>query len=123
MNRQEFEEYVKKEYNEYPEYLFGDTPDCAVYRHSDNRKWFCIIMNIPKRRLGIDSDEKANIVNLKCSQEIIGDIVREDGIFPAYHMNKNHWISVLLDGSVDENTVRWLARISFELTERKVKGK
>ena len=121
MTRHEFEEYVKEEYRSMPEYLFEGSPDCAVYRHADNRKWFCIIMTVPKRRFGIDCDESVDVVNLKCSQEIISDIVRENGIFPAYHMNKNHWISVLLDGSVDGGTVRWLTRISFELTEKKAK--
>lgn len=121
MNRHEFEEYVKAEYGASPEYPFEDSPDCAVYRHLDNRKWFCIIMNVPKRRLGIDVDGRIDIVNLKCSQEIIGDIVREDGIFPGYHMNKNHWISILLDGSVDGGNVRWLTKISFDLTAKKVK--
>ena len=123
MNRQEFESYVKEEYGELPEYLFGDSPDCAVYRHHGNRKWFCIIMSVSRRRLGINSDELTDIVNLKCSQEIISDIVRENGIFPAYHMNKNHWISVLLDGSVDGGTVRWLTKMSFELTDKKIRIK
>ena len=121
MDRQEFEGYVKEEFGAMPEYLFEGSPDCAVYRHASNRKWFCIIMNVPKRKLGIDSQGSVDIVNLKCSQEIIGDIVKEHGIFPAYHMNKNHWISVLLDGSVDGGTVRWLTKISFGLTEKRVK--
>ena len=123
MNRQEFESYLREEYGSMPEYLFEGSPDCAVYRHADNRKWFCIIMTVPKKKFGIDCDESVDVVNLKCSQEIISDIVRENGIFPAYHMNKNHWVSVLLDGSVDGGTVRWLTRMSFELTKKKVKIK
>ena len=78
-------------------------------------------MNVPKKKFGIDSQGSVDIVNFKCSQEIIGDIVKEPGIFPAYHMNKNHWINVLLDGSVDGGTVRWLAKISYDLTAKKAK--
>ena len=60
--------------------------------------------------------ENIDVVNLKCDP--LMNVVTEDGIFPAYHMSKTHWISVVLDGSVDEDKIKWLLNLSFELTGR-----
>jgi len=52
---------------------------------------------------------------------MMGSLLQEKGIFPAYHMSKTCWISVLLDGSVSEETLSFLIDISFELTNKKCK--
>ena len=118
MNRSEFDRYILEAYGIDREYTFGDI-STAVYRHPSNRKWFAIAMNISKRCIGIGAEEHIDVVNLKSDPNIIPDLVREDGIYPAYHMNKKHWITVLLDGSVDEKTVKWLLDISFRLTDKR----
>ena len=80
-------------------------------------------MNIKRDRLTVGASGYADVVNLKCEQEMIPSLWKEDGIFPAYHMSKAHWISVLLDGSVDADTVEWLLGISYRLTSSKKKSK
>jgi predicted DNA-binding protein (MmcQ/YjbR family) len=64
-----------------------------------------------------------DVVNVKCAQEIIDSMWQESGIFPAYHMNKNHWLTLALDGSADDDTVIWLVGMSYELTLHKKKKK
>lgn len=120
MKRSDFDRYIIESYGIEGEYTFGETTT-KVYRHASNRKWFAIVMNIPKRCLGIGGEEHIDVVNLKCDPVIIPDLVKEDGIFPAYHMNKIHWISVLLDGTKDSETVKWLLDISFKLTDKRKK--
>jgi predicted DNA-binding protein (MmcQ/YjbR family) len=51
----------------------------------------------------------------------MGSVLNETGIFPAYHMNKAHWISALLDGSVEKEKLEWLLDLSFDLTNKKLK--
>lgn len=118
MNRSDFDRYIRESYGIDGEYTFGETTT-VVYRHPSNRKWFAIAMNIPKRCLGVFGEEHTDVVNLKCDPNIIPDLIREQGIFPAYHMNKTHWISVLLDGSNDADTLKWLLDISFKLTDKR----
>ena len=120
MNRSDFDRYIAESYSIDREYTFGDT-STAVYRHPSSRKWFAIVMNIPKRCLGLGGEERIDVVNLKCDPNIIPDLVREEGIYPAYHMNKTHWISVLLDSTKDADTLRWLLDISYKLTDSKRK--
>ncbi len=117
MNRQEFVEYIKNIYSTEPEYPWNSMPDYAVFRHASNKKWFAVVMNIPKEKLGISSSEIIDIVNLKCDPILIGNLRNEKGIYPAYHMNKTYWISVALDGTVEDDKLKWLLDLSFELTK------
>lgn len=116
MNKTELKKYIAEAYSTAPDFPWESTPDAAVYRHENNRKWFALVMTIPKARLGIRSDEMIDIVNLKCDPLLVGSLRSEPGIFPAYHMNKDKWISVALDGSADDEQIKMLLDMSFELT-------
>ena len=74
-------------------------------------------MNISKRKLGIESDEIADIINIKCNSLMIGSLIMEDGIFPAYHMNKSNWVSVLLDNSCNMENLKLMIDSSYILTK------
>ena len=118
MTRNQFEALVMELYGVSADYPFEDDFVTGVFRHIDNRKWFALAMNIPSGRLGIESNEHIDVVNLKCPPEIIESVTEEDvGVYPAYHMNKLHWISVSL-GECDEETILWLLDISYSLTQR-----
>ena len=119
MNRKELESYIVDKYSVEPEYPWAKMPTFAVFRHSNNKKWFAVIMTITKDKLGLDSTENIDIVNLKCDPLFMGSVLNEQGIFPAYHMSKTHWISVALDGSVEPDKIKWLLDLSFDLTNKK----
>ncbi len=91
----------------------------TVYRHPSNKKWFAVAMNIHKKLLGIVGEGYIDVVNLKCDPMIIPDLIAEGIVYPAYHMNKTYWITLPLDGTKDENTVKWLLNISYDLTRKK----
>ena len=116
MNKTELQKYIAEAYSTAPDFPWESTPDAAVYRHENNRKWFALVMTIPKARLGIRSDGMIDIVNLKCDPLLVGSLRSEPGIFPAYHMNKDKWISVALDGSADDEQIKMLLDMSFDLT-------
>ena len=82
----------------------------------NNKKWFAVIMEIPKSKIGLNDDGLVNVVNLKCDPLLVGSLRSEPGIFPAYHMNKDKWLSVALDGSADDEQIKMLLDMSFELT-------
>lgn len=121
MDRKTIFDYANQTYQSKPEYLWVKYPDYAVLRHSDNNKWYAIIMNVSKDKLGLDGTEEVDIMDLKCEPEMIGSLRMTKGIFAGYHMNKGNWISVLLDDSVDESMIYSLLDMSFSLTEDKKK--
>ncbi len=121
MIRKDFEKLIEEKYSVEPEYPWQSAPSFAVFRHDINKKWFAVIMTITKDKLGLDSTEEINVVNLKCDPLFMGSVLNETGIFPAYHMNKAHWISVVLDGSIEKEKLEWLLELSFDLTNKKLK--
>ena len=77
-------------------------------------------MEVGKEKLGLSGDGYVDAINLKIDDRMFHDILtREPGIFPAYHMNKEHWITVLLDGTVEEEKIFELIDTSFQATAPK----
>ena len=118
--RNEIFEYAKKKYHTEPEYLWMRFPGYAVLRHSDNKKWYAIVMNIKGRKLGLDVDDQVDVLNLKIDDVLTYDmLVHQSGFFPGYHLSKGKWISVLLDGTVSMDEICLLIDMSFSATAPK----
>ena len=75
-------------------------------------------MLLSRKKFGFDSEEKIDVVNLKLPLELFGAFTKEEGVYPAYHMNKKHWVSVLLPDAPDE-VVKFLVGASFNATKKK----
>lgn len=115
--RQTIFDYIKKKYKVSPEYPWRKYDGNAVFRHSDNNKWFALVMGVRRSKLGLSGDDYVDVINLKVNDTFFRDmLVQEDGIMPAYHMNKQHWITVLLDGTVEADKVYDLIDMSFMAT-------
>ena len=120
MNRRDFTTHIRKTYNIQPDFPWFQHPNYGVFRHGGNKKWFAVIMDIPGVKLGLPSEETIDVVNLKCTPELMGGFLMEPGIFPAYHMNKNNWLSKALD-SADHEKLQILLDMSFQLTKPKTR--
>lgn len=116
VDRKEIFEYVKKQYGTIPEYLWSSSPDSAVLRHQ-NGKWYAVIMNVERSKLGLDGDGTVEIIDVKCDPEMTGMIIQTYGVLPGYHMNKQHWITILLDGTVGESKILDFLDMSYDLID------
>lgn len=108
-----------EQYRTQPEHLWAKYPDYVVLRHNSNRKWYAIIMNVPRKKLGLEGEEYVDILDLKADPVMAGSFLLEEGILPGYHMHKGNWITVLLDGTVPMDTIELLLNTSFALTNEK----
>lgn len=120
MTRQDFLRYCLDTYGTTADYPFDEDFETAVFRHQGNRKWYAIMMRVSRRKFGFERDEVIDVVNLKLPPEMFGSFGAADGVHPAYHMNKVHWISVLLPDAA-EDLVAFLVNASFEATQEKRK--
>ena len=109
-------QFASKQYQTVPEYLWKTVPHYAVLRHSDNRKWYGILMDVPRERLGLSGSGIIDILDVKCDPILGGSLRLSSGFLPAYHMNHEGWITILLDGTVDKEQIFSLLEMSFELT-------
>lgn len=119
MRREEILAWAKKIYGTEPEYLWKRFPGYAVLRRSDNRKWYGILMNVPKNRLGLEGNAYVDVLNLKADPLMAGSLLMQEGIFPGYHMQKGTWITLLLDGTVPKEELLSLLQESYALTGRR----
>jgi len=120
VTKRQFLEYCLNTHGTSPDYPFDEDFETAVLRHGYNRKWYALVMRVSRRKFGFDSDEVIDVVNLKQPTEMFGSFGSADGVYPAYHMNKLHWISVLLPDAPDD-VVAFLTNASFEATKSKIK--
>ena len=121
MNRQELEKHIFHTYGVSLDFPWMKYPSFAVFRHESNQKWFAVIMTIDRRKLGIEEDGQIDVVNVKCEPNFVASTCGQQGIYPAYHMNKEKWISILLDNSVPMPDIAPLIDISYVLTDKKKK--
>lgn len=116
MHRTELETYILENYGAKSDHPWMKYPTYAVFRHEGNQKWFALLMDVPKEKLGLEGTALLDIANFKCDSALIGTLRQKKGFFPAYHMNKDNWITVALDGSVPNDEIEMLVDMSYALT-------
>ena len=122
MTREEYFKMVFERLNTEPDYPFAGDFVTAVFRRKDNLKWFAIVMTVEAQKLGVGAFGELDIVNLKCEEDDLKELIDRESILPAYHMNKKRWISVILDEQDDlDETIIELTQKSYKLTAPKSK--
>lgn len=114
--------YAAEQFGTVPEYPWARSPESAVLR-CENGKWYGLVMPVMRDRLGLPEAGVSDVLNVKCDPLMLGSVLMQKGFFPAYHMNKSHWISVLLDGTVPLDRVIAALQMSRALTAGKSGGK
>ena len=108
---------VQEMYENQLEYLWEKSPNTAVLRHEDNQKWYAVLMKISWEKLDKSREGLVEAVNLKHDQ--VADLLSQNGIYPAFHMNKRYWISLPLDDTLTDEKVLELFEKSYFLTSKK----
>lgn len=88
--------FVHESFGDRLEFLWDKLPTAAILRHKVSKKWYAIFMKVSAQKLGLDDNSYIEILNLKVKSQNISKIVDNVKFFPAYHMNKSHWITVNL---------------------------
>lgn len=111
-------EYVKDKFQTIPEYPWKKDPTSATLKTANSNKWYGLIMNIPFQALKINKSGNIDVLNVKVDPDKINSLIDRIHYFPAYHMNKKHWLSIILDGDVDLDVVKELLTKSYKLVEK-----
>lgn len=102
-------EYIWNTYQDKPEYLWEKFPRNAIFRRKDNQKWYTALLVLSTKKLGLDDDRVIDIIDLRIDTKSIDTVVDGKRYFPGYHMNKKHWLTMCLDGSVPiQNIFQWI---------------
>ena len=110
--------YVRETYGDELEFLWTKFPDNAVWRRKDTQKWYGAILTVSRRKLGLSSDEAAEIIDLRMEPEQMDVTVDNKKYFPGWHMNKRSWYTIILDGSVPEAEICRRINKSYRLATK-----
>lgn len=103
MTREEFFQQAWELWQAEPDHPFADSPEVAVLRHEGQGKWFGVVMPVRLSRLGLrGQDGEVDVLNIKCQPPLVTLLQQREGVFPAYHMNRRHWVSIRLDAVAPE---------------------
>ena len=116
MKREDIFDFVSERYDVKPDYPWKDNTNYAVLRHSDSKKWFALVMDITADKLGLNSDDEIDVLNVKVRKEFVGPLREKKGIYRAYHMDKNNWVTINLNEVKKTEEIQDLIAESYELT-------
>ena len=104
--------YIFDKYGDKPEFLWDKYPDYGIFRNSKNKKWYGLIMDIDKNKI-CDGTGEVEILNVKLNKELVSKLLKEKGLYKAYHMQKINWITIVLDDTLDDEKIMELIDISY----------
>ena len=110
-------DYAKSKYGDEPEYLW-EGYDYAVLRRKDTQKWYALIMDVPQKKLKLEGDSIVDILDIRFDAEKLAEKIDGKRFFPAYHMNKKHWITILLNGSVSSEEIFGYIDDSYQMAKK-----
>lgn len=108
--------YITDKYGDELEFLWDKFSDNAIWRRADNRKWYALLVTATKDKIGLPSNERAEMIDVRGDAEKLADGVK---IFKGYHMNKKSWITIVLDGSVPLDDIYKLIDDSYLISAKK----
>lgn len=108
--------YIMEKYNVSPEFLWSKFDGYGVFRKKDTRKWFAIIMNIDISKIDKGHGE-VEIINLKLDAKKVKDLINKPGYYESYHMNKDSWISLILNDTLKDSEIKKLVDLSYNIVK------
>lgn len=117
VTRKDIFQYTKETYGTEPEYLWEKFPEYAALKHDDNGKWYGLVMNVLPEKVGLEGEKEIDILNLKLLPEWVGSLTNREDIAPAYHMNREHWVSIILKRIKSKKELHQWIETSYELTD------
>ena len=110
--------YVKEKYKGDFEFLWEKFPENAIVRRHDNKKWYAALLTVSRCKIGLAGCDKIEIIDLRMVPEDIEKFVDGKKYFWGYHMNKKHWVTLCLDGSVPLKEIFERIDASYHLAEK-----
>lgn len=114
---------LQDSYGARPEHLWAKYPSYAVFRHPMGGKWFALLMELPRNKVGLAGDAPVWVLDVKVGPILSASLVSETGFAPARYMSKATWVSVLLDGTLPDERVDFLIGLSYDAAAPKASRK
>lgn len=108
-------QHIRETYGDELEFLWTKFPDNAVWRRKDNRKWYGALLTVTGRKIGLPTDKLLEIIDLRMEPSQKETVLSRQNYYPGWHMNKNSWYTLVLDGSVSDDELKMRINESYAL--------
>ncbi len=109
--------YIRNHYGDDLEFLWKKFPDNAIWRRKDNKKWYAAILTVSKSKLGFDTEERVEIIDLRLRPDEMEALLSQEHYYPGWHMNKKSWYTIILDDFISDEELRHRVDMSYELAK------
>ena len=115
---------ITEKYGDFPEFLWEQFQGSGIFRNPDSNKWYAAILDVDRGKLQrgkcrgrgkCGKKGKIEVINLKLNPDKIQELLEQPNFYPAYHMNKKYWISIILDDTVSDKKIMELVEESHKL--------
>ncbi len=111
--------YISNKYNDKIEYLWDSSPKSGIFRNKKNNKWYAAILDVKENRISGNSEENIFVIDLMYYKDKTVEVIDNISIYPGYHMNKKSWITIKLNGSVNNDFIYKYIDLSYTLSINK----
>lgn len=108
---------ILETFNDEPEFPWVKYDNNAIFRNPHNQKWYALIAGIDKSKLDVNGSGEIEIINLKLNSDAIPSLLKKEGFYPAYHMNKKNWITIILDDTLKDSEIMAYIKLSHSNIE------
>ena len=109
--------HITEKYKNELEFPWND--ENSVLRRADNNKWYAVFLKISARKIGIDRDDIIEVLNIKMEPLEVERLVDNKKYFPAYHMNKKHWVTIPFGGYLSTTEILEKIEDSYKLCKKR----
>lgn len=114
---------IKEKYGDEPAFLWEKYPSYAVFKNPDTNKWYAALLNIEYSKINPAKSGEIEILDIKADPKDVQELLHQDGFYPAWHMNKQSWLTVVLDDSLSDRRIMELLAKSYAFTVKKTQKK
>lgn len=103
---------VEEKFRVRPEFLWEKYPHYAVFRNPNNGKWFALVMDLDKKKVLHEEEGPSEVLDLKLD-DLVSSYLEKKSVYPAYHLNRKNWISLILDDRLTDEEIFSMIEISY----------
>lgn len=119
MTLAELEDYILSSFEATSDHSFEEDRTVTIYRRLDNNQRFAATKNVGCRSVNVERAGRIDILNVSVNPRLVAALREREGFRPAWRMNRNKWVTVLLDGTVSDDEIRTYLDMSYKNVGKK----
>ena len=119
MTLAEIEDYILSNFEATTDHSFEGDRTVTIFRRLDNNQRFAATKNVGCRSVNVERAGRIDILNVSVSPNLVATLREREGFRPAWRMNRNKWVTILLDGTVPDDEIRNYLDMSFKNARKK----